>query len=178
MASHVRSVLWTLIRQSSATLIYCFNLLIINNDINYHLFFPTFTQEEGPPFVCSLKRDWSIVWILWINFVTCQSFSLFYATRLKNGTSIWKKYHIFMKKGSKSGLWNFLDPFWGITINTVLGSHDYSLEPKITKCGTSCISTLVWSPFCESTFKKKESWKKRRRKSLQDTSWTLLSVTV
>ena len=59
-----------------------------------------------------------------LDYVTCQSFSLFYATRLKNGTSIWKKYHIFMKKGTKSGLCKLLNPFWGFKLNTVPGSHD------------------------------------------------------
>ena len=66
--------LHSLIRQLSATLIYCFNLLTIDNAINCPLFF-LFLHKKGLLLcanICSLTRDWSIVWIWWINFVTYQ----------------------------------------------------------------------------------------------------------
>ena len=46
-----------------------------------------------------------------------------------------KKNQNFMKKkAQKVDFRIFMDPFWGFTLKTVLGIHDYSLEPKITKC--------------------------------------------
>ena len=47
------------------------NILAIENDVNRHLFFLFLRNKKGLllyAIICSLKRDWSIVWILWINF--------------------------------------------------------------------------------------------------------------
>ena len=45
-----------------------------------------------------------------------------------------KKSKFHEKKAQKVDFRIFMDPFWGFTLKTVLGIHDYSLEPKITKC--------------------------------------------
>ena len=54
---------------------------------------------------------------------------------LENAISIVKRKSKFHGKRLKKWSLYFLDPFLGFTLKTVLGIHDWPLEPKITKCG-------------------------------------------
>ena len=52
--------------------------------IHCHLFFLFLHNKKGLllyAIFCSLKRDWSIVWILWISFPACPLFGRYYTTK-------------------------------------------------------------------------------------------------
>ena len=89
--------------------------------------------------ICSLKRDWSIVWIFWINFVTCQLFKQQDLKRVyqceKNIISSWKK-------AEKVDFWKLLDPLWGFKLKTVPRIHD----PRISLLPFGTKNHEMWGP--------------------------------
>ena len=75
----------SLIRQLSATMNYCLNLLTIELTINCHLFFLFLHRKKGLPLYAAFKRDWSIVWILCYESILSLVIHFPYSTQRESG---------------------------------------------------------------------------------------------
>jgi hypothetical protein len=116
--------------------------LTIDNATNYHLFF-LFLHN-----ICSLMRDWSIVWMLWINF------SYFTQRDLKMVYQCEKNIKFSWKKAQKVDFENFLDPFWGFELKTVPEIHD----PRTSWLPFGTKNHEMWGPPISTFILLIESW--------------------
>ena len=106
--------------------------------------FPILTQE-GPPFVWQyLQPIERLIYCLNLMNQFCHLSIIF--TILRNETCKWyinlRKTLYFHEKGSKSGLWKLLDPFWCFKLKTVPRIHD----PHISWLPFGTQNHEMWGP--------------------------------